>query len=87
VQAEDFGQQLMAIRRAAGPGTVTELTASAIAYWNDVRNVNAKIDTDGTRALSGLFDMDARRWTHWKDWLSDWLTEPVLSGRHFPPAD
>ncbi|MBN3760545.1 hypothetical protein [Burkholderia sp. Ac-20365] len=82
MRIEDFEQQLTAILQSAGPGTVAELTDTAIAYWNGIHLVYAEIDIDGTGALTGAFEMNAQRWTQWKDWLSDWLTDPVISVRH-----
>ena len=81
MEREDFEQQLTALLRDAGPNIVAELTDTAIAYWNGERLVYAAVSADGTGALAGEFELDARRWTDWKSWLADWLTDPVLSAR------
>jgi hypothetical protein len=86
MEQEDFEQQLTALLRDAGPDTVAELTDTAIAYWNGERLVYAVVGADGTGALAGEFELDARRWTEWKSWLADWLTDPVLSVRHDIPG-
>lgn len=86
MEQEDFEEQLTALLRDAGPDTVAELTDTAIAYWNGERLVYAVVGADGTGALAGEFELDARRWTEWKSWLADWLTDPVLSVRHDIPG-
>jgi hypothetical protein len=86
MQREDFEQQLTALLRDTGPDTVAELTDTAIAYWNGERLVYADVSAEGTGALAGEFELDARRWTEWKGWLFNWLIDPVLSVRHDLPG-
>jgi hypothetical protein len=64
-----------------------ELADTMIAYWNGSRLVYANVDTGGTGALGGTFELNAQRWAQWKDWLSDWLMDPVLSVRHDLPDE
>lgn len=85
MELDIFERQLATMLQNAGPGTVAELTDTVIAYWNGNRLAYAEVDTEGTGAITGTFEMDAERWTHWKDWLNDWLTDPVLSVRHDLP--
>ncbi|BCG02648.1 hypothetical protein PPGU19_072160 (plasmid) [Paraburkholderia sp. PGU19] len=77
---------MTALLRDAAPDSVAELTDTAIAYWNGERLVYAFVSAEGTGALAGEFELDSRRWTEWKDWLADWLTDPVLSVRHDLPG-
>jgi hypothetical protein len=52
---------LTALLRGAGPHTVAELTDTAIAHWNGERLVYADVSAEGTGALAGVFELDARR--------------------------
>ncbi|GJH39308.1 hypothetical protein CBA19CS91_41145 [Paraburkholderia hospita] len=87
MQFEDFETQLHVLLRSAGPETVAELTDAAIAYWNGQRLVYATVDADGTGTLTGACALDAGTWPEWKDWLADWLADPVLSVRHDLPHE
>jgi hypothetical protein len=84
---EEFDSQLAALLRSAGPDTVAELTATMVAWWNGRRVVYAVVDSAGSGALTGAYELDANRWHEWKDWLTDWLTDLVLSVRHDLPDE
>jgi len=82
MQPENFEPQLAALLQGAGRGTAAELVDTMSAYWTGSRLVFVNVDTVGTGALAGKFELDAQRWAQWKEWLSDWLMDPVLSVRH-----
>ncbi len=82
MEREEFVTRLTSILQDAGPGTVAELTDTAIAYWNGERLVYAFLSAEGNGAQGEEFDLGAQRWAQWKDWLVDWLTDPLLSVRH-----
>ena len=84
----EFEQRLGTILEDAGPGIVAELNASTIAYWNGSRLVYCHSTSDD--AFGADFVIDEPRWSQWKSWLVDWLTEPVFGVRddlrHEPSA-
>lgn len=87
MEAADFENQLSKLLQDAGPGAIAELTDTTIAYRDGGRLVYADVDTDGTGALLGTFELDAKRWIAWKDWLVDWMIDPVLGVRHDLPGN
>ncbi|BCG05373.1 hypothetical protein PPGU19_099410 (plasmid) [Paraburkholderia sp. PGU19] len=87
MQFEEFENKLAALLRSAGPETVAELTDTVVAWWNGERVVYAQAETFGAGALTGRFIFDACQWSAWKDWLADWLSDPVLSVRHDLPRE
>ncbi|BCG05459.1 hypothetical protein PPGU19_100270 (plasmid) [Paraburkholderia sp. PGU19] len=87
MEFEEFETRLAALLRSAGPQTVAELTDTTVAWWNGTRVVYANVDESGNSAMIGPQALDARHWPEWKDWLSDWLTDPVLSVRHDLPHE
>jgi hypothetical protein len=84
---EDFEARLTVILRDAGPGLVAELTDTVIAYLEDDRLVYARMDMEGNAPATAELDPISGQWPQWQDWLTDWLTDPVLSIRHGPAGD
>jgi hypothetical protein len=57
---------------------VAELTDTVVAWWNGERVVYAQVDTFGAGALTGPYSTRVSG-PHGRDWLADWLRDPVLS--------
>jgi hypothetical protein len=76
----EFETRLTAILQDIAPGTTADLTDRAVAYWNGQRLVYAYLRDDDSGRIGQPFELEPH-WREWRDWLNEWMMEPVFSVR------
>lgn len=76
----EFESRLAMILQDIALGTTADLTDRAVAYWNGERVVYAYLRDDDSGLIDAEFKLEPH-WHEWRDWLNEWMIEPVFSVR------
>jgi hypothetical protein len=76
----EFEDRLALILQDIALGTTADLTDRAVAYWNGQRVVYAFLQDDDSGRIADEFVL-ADHWKEWREWLAEWMMEPVFSVR------